>query len=75
MPLNDDLVCAALDAIVKTRAHELSCDEFLEVMGQLAELQQQGVAIPSELTHALEHLAGCSGCQEELEAVRAALFG
>lgn len=68
MPLNDDQVRAALDAIAKTR-----CEDFLDVMGQVAELQQQGLALPAELTHALEHLAICAGCEEELKAVRAAL--
>ncbi len=73
MPLNDDQVRAVLDAMGRT--HASSCDEFLDVMGQLAELQERGDALPDGLQHALEHLAACAGCAEELKAVRAALAG
>jgi hypothetical protein len=74
MALTTDELRGLLEATWKSRERELTCDELLDVMAELAEARAAGVALPAELKPFVEHhLALCPSCAEELEALVAAL--
>lgn len=66
-----------LDALLRmttdTRPEEITCDEWLHLVGRYAELAAAGEPIPPELQPVAEHLRLCPECTEELEALKTAL--
>lgn len=73
MPLNDDQLRALLQATAATHDVELDCEQFLDAMAPLAELQAEGGPVPETLRLAAEHLALCANCREEYLALAEAL--
>ena len=57
----------------KTREKEFNCNECLDLVGEYAEFELQGKAIPHALEAVQHHLSLCGECREEYESLLAAL--
>ena len=66
-----------LDGLIKavslTRRDELSCDECLKELAEFAELFLEGKPVTEGLEAIEHHLAICSECEEEYQALLTAL--
>lgn len=60
-------------AIFKTRETEIGCDDCLTHVAAYTGAKLVGATIPEALQRVEEHLALCSNCNEEYEALREAL--
>jgi hypothetical protein len=73
MGLNNEQIRNLLHLLSVTRNHELTCDEFLEKMGEYAERDIAGLPLDDILLAVEHHLVLCAECREEYEALLAAL--
>lgn len=71
-PTNEQ-IDALLRLTMDTRPEEITCDEWLHLVGRYAELVFAGKPVPPELQPVVDHLRLCPECAEELEALRKAL--
>jgi hypothetical protein len=60
-------------SLLATRPVEITCDEWLEQVGQYAESVLAGRPVPDCVRHVERHLETCPECAEELDAILAAL--
>ncbi len=56
-----------------TRPEEITCDEWLVLVGRYVDLKLSGASIPEDLKPVVEHLELCSDCAEELAGLERAL--
>lgn len=56
-----------------TRPEEMTCDEWLDHVGQYAEEILAGRAVPESLSEVHRHMGMCPECTEEFQAILAAL--
>ncbi len=59
--------------LIKTRPEEMTCDEWLEHVGEYAEHVLAGRAAPSSLVEVERHIDLCPECAEEFCAILAAM--
>jgi hypothetical protein len=70
---NESQIESLLRLLSITREHELNCNEFLDKVAEVAEWEFAGKPIPDELEAVRHHLALCTECGEEYEALITAL--
>lgn len=73
MALSRQEIDALMKAVSLTRTDELTCDECLKELAEFAEHSLQGKSVPEGLQAVEHHLALCEECQEEYQALLAAL--
>ena len=73
MNLSNDQVRALLQAVSRTRDHELTCDECLGEMGVFAERTLTGLAVQEAHDLVQHHLQICGECLEEYSLLLKAL--
>lgn len=71
-PTNEQ-IDVLLRLTMDTRPEEITCDEWLSLVGRYAELVFAGKPVPPELQPVADHLRLCPECAEEFEALRKAL--
>jgi hypothetical protein len=59
--------------LLKTRPDEMTCDEWIDHVGEYAELVLAGRPIPPSLDEVVRHIDLCPECAEEFRAILAAL--
>jgi len=59
--------------LLKTRPEEMSCDEWIDRVGEYAERVLAGRPIPASLDEVVRHIEHCPECAEEFQAILAAL--
>jgi hypothetical protein len=69
MPLDKKQVKTLLSAVANTCENELDCDECLAGMAEFAEKQLVGAEVSDALERIRVHLALCTECCEEYEAL------
>ena len=62
-----------LDVVRATQPVEIDCDVCLMQVGEFAELNLVGKALPEGLKAIEQHLSICDECREEFELLRLAL--
>ncbi len=75
MNLSDDQIHALLQAVSRTRDHELTCDECLGELGSFAELTLTGRPVEEAYDLVQQHLQICDECREEFALLLKALEG
>jgi len=65
MKLTRDHLHGLLEMISQTRDHELTCDDCLDQLAQLAEREMAGKPLDAALHAARQHLDICPECAEE----------
>jgi predicted transcriptional regulator len=73
MKLNEVELSALLGMLALTSDDELNCDDCLVSIGRFAEAELLGKSIDAALDRVRQHLAICSDCREEYEALMAAI--
>ena len=69
MHINHDQLAWLARAIVATLSEEIDCDEWLQRVGKLVELQSAGQPIPPDLKVVQQHIEVCQDCAEDFEAL------
>lgn len=69
MSLTPDEIQKMLDVVRATQSVEINCDVCLVHVGEFAELHLVGKPVPEGLKAVEQHLAICSECREEFEAL------
>jgi hypothetical protein len=59
--------------LLKTRPEEMTCDEWLDHVGEYAEALLAGGPVPPTLAEVERHMDICPECTEEFRALLAAL--
>jgi hypothetical protein len=59
--------------LIKTRPGDLTCDEWLDQIGEYADLVSANCPVPARLAHVHRHMETCPECAEEFNAILAAL--
>jgi len=59
--------------IVTTRPDEIGCDECFEQLDRFVEMKLAGQEMPEAMRLVQDHLDRCTDCQEEYEALLAAM--
>ena len=75
MSLSKREVHGLLRLVGLTKDEEINCGECLSQVAEFAERRLSGRSIPEGLEAVEHHLAICSECQEEYEALQRALAG
>ena len=75
MALTSQEIKELLRMLSLTKSRELTCDECLMRMAEFAECNLQAKSITESLSMMKDHLELCRECQEEYEALLAALKG
>jgi predicted anti-sigma-YlaC factor YlaD len=75
MNLSDDQIRALLQALSRTRDHELTCDECLGELGSFAELTLEGRPVEEAYDLVQQHLQVCDECREEFALLLKAIEG
>ena len=75
MNLSDDQIRALLQALSRTRDHELTCDECLGELGSFAELTLTGHPVEEAYDLVQQHLQICDECREEFALLLKAFEG
>ena len=73
MGLSKEEIEGLIKSVALTRPEEATCDECLTDLAEFAERSLQGKSIPESLQAIEHHLAICAECQEEYQALFAAL--
>jgi len=73
MTLSKKEIDNLVSLIVRTREHEIDCDECLTRISEFAEAELAGKTIPESLKTIEHHLDICSECREEYEVLKLAL--
>lgn len=71
--LTDEHLFDLAGVLLLTRPDELTCDEWLDLVGAYAEATAAGVPVPPNSELVEHHLAICPECREEFAATVAAL--
>ena len=74
MNLKPDVLKRLIQSIADAHEDELNCDTCFEQIDTFAELTLAGKPAKEALPLVQEHLAHCNDCQEEFEALLAALI-
>lgn len=69
MALTPEEIRKMLDVVRATQAVEIDCDVCLTHVGEFAELHLVGKPVPDGLKAVEQHLAICSECREEFQAL------
>ena len=64
---------ALIKVVAATKAEEPTCDDCLRDLAEFAERALEGRSITESLTSIERHLAMCTECREEYEALLAAI--
>lgn len=64
---------ALLDMLLQTEDFESNCDDCFQRMAEFAEVQLEGKSVPESLKAIEEHMARCSECRQEFEALKTAI--
>lgn len=72
-PLTTDQLRALAGLVAETRHKELTCDEWVHAVAGYLDAQLEGAPSSPESELVAEHIALCSECREEFEALLAAL--
>lgn len=72
-PLQDKKLVMMLEMLVKTEAHEITCNDVGDALAEFAELHQQGQDVKNLMPLIHQHLELCPDCREEYEALMAAI--
>ena len=59
--------------LLKTRPDEMTCEEWIDHVGEYVELILAGRPIPASLDEVVRHIDLCPQCGEELEAILTAV--
>lgn len=73
MALSRKEIGELLRSVSLTRSDEVTCDECLKRLAEFAERCLEGNSIPDGLQTIEHHLAICTECKEEYEALLAAM--
>lgn len=73
MKLTKDHIKTLAKLTLATRPKELTCDEWLDRVARLAELETSNRPIPDELDAVVDHLGVCPECCEEFDALKRVL--
>jgi hypothetical protein len=60
-------------AVAGTRSDEIGCEECFDELDRFVELVESGKPVEEIMPLVHDHLQRCGDCQEEFEALRAAL--
>lgn len=75
MPLSKSELEALVRLVGLTKDAEMDCQQCLALVAEFAERKLAGKSLPDALAAVDHHLAVCSECREEYEALQAALKG
>ena len=73
MSLSPETIKKLLDLVATTQNDPLDCDGCLEHIAEFAEAQLSGRSLSAALESVRMHLESCGCCQDEYEALLAAL--
>lgn len=73
MPLSEEQVSALLGMVVSTKPDAMDCDGCFQHLAEFAEFELAGRAIPDALRTIETHMVQCPCCQDEFNALLAAL--
>lgn len=73
MSLSKLEIAQLVKLIGQTEDYELNCEQCLALVAEFAESQLSGKSVPAGLQAVEQHLAICSECREEYEALRQTL--
>ena len=59
--------------LLQTRPDEMTCGEWLDQVGEYAEVMLAGRPVPPRLAEVERHMGMCPQCAEEFRAILAAL--
>jgi len=62
-----------IEMLVKTEAHEISCNDVGDALAEFAELHRRGQDVKHLMPLVHQHLEMCPDCREEYDALMAAL--
>jgi hypothetical protein len=71
--LQENQLVNLLDMLAKTETHEISCDDVGAALAEFTEMHQRGEDVKHLMPLVHQHLQMCRDCQEEFEALMAAL--
>ncbi|MEM1303622.1 MAG: hypothetical protein AAGG46_01925 [Planctomycetota bacterium] len=73
MALTSDQIKAMVGMVAGTRNDEITCDECLAGMAEFAEMELAGREMTAAMQAIRDHLDFCPECEEEYQALLAAL--
>ena len=73
MPLSKQEIDALMRLVGLTEEREINCEECLQAVAQFAEHELEGKSISDSLYAVEQHLAVCTECREEYDALRRTL--
>jgi uncharacterized protein with PIN domain len=73
MSLSKQQLDGLMRLIGLTQDSEINCEQCFSLLAEFAEQELAGKSIPDALQAVEHHLAVCSDCREEYEALRQAL--
>ena len=73
MPLSKSELDGLMRLVGLTKDSEINCEQCLAAVAEFAEQAMAGKSIPEGLKAVAHHLAICSECREEYEALQKAL--
>lgn len=73
MALSNEDITELLRQIGLTRDKEIDCERCLALVAEFAERELAGLSVPAGLEAVAHHLAICTECYEEYEALLQAL--
>lgn len=62
-----------LDMLARTEPHEVSCDDVSTALAEFTEMHERGEDVKHLMPLVQQHLGMCPECQEEFQAVKAAI--
>ena len=75
MPLSKEELDGLMRLVGLTKDSEINCEQCLRLVAEFAEQAVAGKSIPEGLKAVEHHLAICTECREEYEALQEALRG
>jgi hypothetical protein len=73
MRLNDEHYKGLAKALLATKPAEMNCTEWIDHIAGYVELVATSQAIPDSYREVVEHIELCSECDEEFQAILAAV--
>ncbi|MEX1024630.1 MAG: hypothetical protein WD226_06085 [Planctomycetota bacterium] len=75
MQLDPETIRKLARFTLETRPEELSCDDWIHMVGEYVEAAQRGLPLNERQARVARHAAGCATCHAELEVLRELVDG